>query len=133
MKKQVLKKGQEQVITSLLVGSSKEEAAKAAGITLAIVEGWFEADSVFLAQLNRRRLDEHNARAERLRSLATDAVEALSGLLTSDNESVRLRAAATVLKTVGLAEVSAPRGKTTAEGVEKDWQHQKFIDSLGAF
>ena len=124
---------QEQVIDALLAGKTRVEASASAGVPVTEVHAWFESDALFVASFNLRQQDAHQAQVEKLRNLAGDAVEALSGLLQSENESVRLKAVATVLKTVGLGEVAAPGGNTTTEAVEAGWRQAAAIRGFSLY
>lgn len=124
---------QNQVIESLIYGKSRDEAARDAGIENEAIDQWFETDSSFVASLNQRQQSNHAEHIRQLRSMTDDALGALENLLKSENESVKLRAAALVLKTVGLEELKAPSGSATVEAVEADWKREDLFSSLASF
>ena len=120
---------QSKVIEHMVEGETVAESARLAGCTLADVETWLQSDAVFVAGLNGYQQDHYRANIDRLRSLAGEAVDALSELLQSETESVRLKAATVVLRSVNMVQVEKPAGSTTAAKVEKDWARARMFDS----
>jgi len=116
----VLSAEQVKVIEHMVEGETVAKSARLAGCAVADVETWLQNDAAFVAGLNTRQQDYYRANVDRLRSLAGEAVDALSDLLQSENESVRLKAATAVLKSVDLHQVDKPTGATTAAKVEKE-------------
>lgn len=128
-----LRKEQQQVIEELISGKSRLEAAEESGVTVDDIRDWQKNDTLFVATLNQEQQDLYRDQTERFRSLAGEAISAIEALLTSENESVKLRAAALVMKTVGLAEIKKPSGHTTVEDVEASRQRDELFDSLLKF
>lgn len=116
---------QDQVITLLLAGKTQKDAAAEADVAKETVSRWMNGDPAFVATLNTRRRELWGANAQRLRSLAGKAVDTLEGLLESENETMRLRAASEILKAVSLARVEPPSGKTNPEDVQRDWRNEE--------
>ena len=124
----VLSAEKSKVIEHIVEGETIAEAARLADVQPADVETWLQSDAVFVAGLNVRQQDQHRANVGRLRSLAGQAVETLGDLLQSESESVRLKAATVVLKSVSLSEVKEPIGSTVAKKIEHDWAQQRVFD-----
>ena len=61
-------------IEALLAGSTKREAAEAVSVSPSTLSQWLQEPG-FIAQLNARRAELHEANTERLRSMATRAIE----------------------------------------------------------
>lgn len=123
---------QAQVIDLMIVGETIREAADAAGCSVSDVESWLCSNASFVAGLNSRLQDVHRANANRLRSMAGDAIGTLGELLQSDDESVRLRAATAVLKAASLTDVQEPGGEVTAGEVEREWARDNLYNfSIG--
>jgi len=106
----------------LAAGKTDEETARAVGVTQEAVAVWRSQNPYFVAELNERKKDSWNTAHDRLRGLATKAVDALEKAL----EDGDTRAAVEVLKAVGLyGNVNEPAGETDAELVlwrqAKDW------------
>jgi hypothetical protein len=103
-----------------------------AGCDSEAVAGWLREDLGFIAGLNRAKL----FRRERLRadvlSLASDAMATLGGLVSGSDvpPSVRLRASIAILEAADALKVKEI-GPTTAEAVQANVEHKRFIDSLG--
>lgn len=116
-------------IESLLAGSTKREAAEAVGCSPSTLSQWMQEPG-FIAQLNSRRADLHEANTERLRSLAQKALEVLTEALESDDEKVRLSASRQVLKALKLAEIEPPAGPLTADDVRRYQKKQALIQGL---
>lgn len=83
---------QRRTITAIISTRTHEDAMKAAGITRQTFYKWLKVPA-FRDEL-KRQLDEFTEDAlGQLKSAAGEAVQTLRGLLASENESVRLRAA----------------------------------------
>ena len=109
---------QEAVIGALLDGKSQAEAAALAGVVPETVTRWKSKDALFVATWQTRRRQVWESHAQRLRNLASKALDVVeAGLEAGD-----IRAAGLVLKSVSLAELTIPEPETTAAGVEWDWQ-----------
>ncbi len=119
---------QEQVISLLLGGKTQREAAQEVGVAEETVSRWMNGDAEFVATLNARRLELWQANAEKLRALATKAVNTLGDLLDSEDDTLRLRAAISVLR--ALANVQPPAGPTDARSVENLWKSQQRLKEL---
>lgn len=101
----------------LAVGKTDTEAAEALGVTRQTVNGWKNHDPAFRAEVNRRRRELWEEAHDRLRGLATKALDVLAGALEGDRETA-LPAAVHVLKALKVyGEVGAPNGPATVEGV----------------
>lgn len=101
----------------LAVGKTDTEAAEAIGVTRQTVNGWRNHDPAFLAAVNARRRELWEETHDRLRGLATKALDVLAGALEGEPESA-LPAAVHVLKALGIyGSVQAPGGPVTEEAV----------------
>src|SRR5687768_1818844 len=100
-----------------LAGRPVTETAEEIGVSRSAVSEWVNQNALFKASLNARRTEIWSSAADGLRSLLPQAIAALSEELQGPN---RLRAAATVLRACGMAEMSAPGGSTSAEAVEAE-------------
>ena len=119
-------KKQESALERILAGDLLPAAATAAGVDPATVVDWLSNDSEFVAALNHKRRRQHEQDAQRLRSLAGDAVEAIAECLQSDNDRLRLQAASMVLKSCNLSDLPLPSKRVTAEGVEQEWRFESM-------
>lgn len=93
-------------IDALVAGSTQKEAAAAAGVERHTVANWQNSNPAFMAELNLCRYAAQNENVERLRRLGSDAVGVLERSMQSDDEGVALKAAAHILKTLGLGNVT---------------------------
>lgn len=109
---------QESVILALLEGKSQKEAAESAGVGAEQVSRWKANDALFVAELNRQRAELWEVNRAELLTLAKDARQVVREVLTSESESVRLRAALAVLDRVG----QYPTGATSAREVAQEWK-----------
>jgi hypothetical protein len=109
---------QQKVIGLLLSGNNQRNAASEAGITEETVSRWKSGDTAFIAVLTNARREIWDSQAQRLRNLSGLAIDTLEGLLESDVEVIRLRAAQTVLKAVALADVPQPDDVTTQQDLQ---------------
>lgn len=121
---------QMKAIDSLVSGTTKTEAAAAAGCDRVTLWRWLTNDANFVAALNDRRNDLYEAGAMRLRNLAGQAIDVLETLLDSDNEGLRLRAAVSILKSVALSDLQQPKGETDPEILEKDWERENLFKKM---
>ena len=94
MSKNKLTAKQEQVLADLVSGKNRSEAAEAAGVKAETVSGWMADDDLLVATLNSRYKDQWEASTARLRALVGPALETVEGLLQSEDEKIRLGAAA---------------------------------------
>ena len=119
---EVLTPAQEAVIDALLAGKSQAEAAALAGVAAETVSRWKRDDALFVATWQNRRRQVWDAHAQRLRNLASKALDVVEqGIDAGD-----LRAAALVLKSVNLSDLTAPDPETTPEGIKQ----ARMMDAL---
>lgn len=116
-------------IEQLVSGKTKAAAAEAVGVAAYTVSRWHR-EALFVAALNARRADLHEANAERLRSLASKALDVYQEALESADLGVRLKAAGMVLRAVRLAELPRVPTEIEPEQVEKSWRHEALLNSL---
>lgn len=116
---------QENVIAELLAGKTQTDAAAGVGIRPEQISRWKSDDNLFVAVLNQRTVELWESNRAELLALARDARTALRDLLTSDNDSVRLRAAVAVLN----AQNAPGDLPTTSEAVKEE----RFADGLFNF
>jgi hypothetical protein len=89
----------ERAITALVAGATMQAAADAAGVDRTTLWRWMREDAAFIAEYNQARADQRDAVQAELRSLATDALAVVRGMLQDDEAppALRLRAAMAVL------------------------------------
>ncbi len=97
--KEQLSDKQLRVIPHLLAAPSIEEGCKQAKVGKATVYEWLKNET-FRDELNRHREEIVTGALETLKANVTKATEALVGLLMSENESIRHRAARDVIEFV---------------------------------
>lgn len=114
---EVLTPAQEAVIDALLAGKSQAEAALLAGVAAETVSRWKRDDALFVATWQNRRRQVWDAHAQRLRNLASKALDVVEAGIDAGD----LRAAALVLKSVNLSDLAAPDPETTPEEVKQIW------------
>lgn len=114
---EVLTPAQEAVIDALLAGKSQAEAAALAGVAAETVTRWKKGDALFAATWQNRRRQVWDTHATRLRNLAGKALDVVEAGIDAGD----LRAAALVLKSVSLSDLTAPDPETTPEEVKQDW------------
>lgn len=103
----------------MLQGHSDRAVAEAVGVSRQVVWDWRNNDPLFIAELNRQRVELWREARERLRSLANHALDVLEQQLNSGDPKAALAAAKYVLqgtKLLGDTDLST-RGPTTPEGV----------------
>jgi hypothetical protein len=90
-------------IAAITSGATITEAASKARIDRSTIHLWLRQDAVFVAELNRAKLDQVQLVKDELRALAVDATRTLRDLLTAPETppTIRLRAAVAVLQAVG--------------------------------
>lgn len=128
-----LSEQQGRVITALLAGETRAEAARKAGVAEATVREWKREDAAFVAALNARREEAWEAASQRLRNMADKAVRVYESALDSDNEKIRLQAARQVLKTLELDTVRARTGPADPDKVARDWEEREAWEALTSF
>lgn len=94
------------VIEALCAGHTQSSAATVAGVERHSVGRWLKEDSVFQHEYNARRYAMQSDNTERIRGMATAALDVVERALQSLDEAVQLRAAALILKTLGLDTVA---------------------------
>ena len=109
---------QQNVINLLLLGNNQRRAAEEAGVAAETVSRWKASDAAFMTVLANARRDIWDSQVQRLRNLSGLAIETLEGLLESDVEVIRLRAAQAVLKAVALDGVAQPGDYTTQQDLQ---------------
>ncbi|MGH2626244.1 MAG: helix-turn-helix domain-containing protein [Anaerolineales bacterium] len=115
-----LSAAQEVAAACVLAGKTDGEVAEAVGVSRQTVWEWRHRHPVFIAEVNRRRVEVWEAASERLRGLVDRAVEVLEADLAGEDARLRQQAAVHVLRVVGLyGEVPRPTGPTTPEGVQQ--------------
>lgn len=118
---------QEVVIAHLLAGKTQADAAQEAGLRPEQVSRWKSDDPVFIAEFNRRTLELWESNRAELLDLAREARKTLRDLLTSENDSIRLRAAVFILN----AQHEPARGlPTTPQAVGKELTRASILESL---
>src|ERR671918_1254153 len=88
------------VIAAISSGATITEAALKAGIDRSTIHLWLKQDAVFVAELNRAKLEQLEALHSSLRSLAGEATRTLLELLTASETppAIRLREAIAVIQ-----------------------------------
>jgi transposase len=106
-------------IEHLLQGQSDRAVAEAVGVSRQTVWEWRNNDPLFIAELNRQRLDLWSEARDRLKSLANRALDVLEQQLDSSDPKAALAAAKYVLQgTQLLGDTDLPlKGPTTPEEV----------------
>ena len=97
--KDALTDRQRSVIPHLLAAPSIEEGCKSAKVARATVYEWLKSET-FRNELKRHREEIVTGALETLKANVSKATEALVGLLESENESIRHRAAKDVIEFV---------------------------------
>lgn len=116
---------QDVAINVLLTGATDQAAADAAGVTRQTVNTWVNGDSVFVAELNRRRSLLWASHQDRLRGLIGGALQVLQDDLGSTDPGVKRDAARLILKSFGLTGADlAPTGSTDPERVQLEWSKE---------
>jgi len=126
---------QNNAITLILQGSADIEVARAIGVSRQTVNDWRNNNTVFIAELNRRREEIWNSQLEQFRNLAAKALAVLEEDLQADNDRrLRQSAAIHVLKSVGLYGLDlTPSGATSPERVEEEKRNVEFMEQLCRF
>jgi len=105
-------------VAALVGGSTDTEAAKTAGVTRQTVNTWRHTNPAFMAALAQARRAVWETSADRIRSLASRAIDVVAEFLDEDADArLRLSAAQTVLKAGGLADLR-PTEETDPDAVE---------------
>ena len=93
---------QKNAIDLLLTGKNDREVAEFVGVERVTVNNWRNRKPEFIEELNRRRYELFESEMNRLRSLIASSVEALSECINSRDERIKLAAATSLLKLIGL-------------------------------
>ena len=96
--KRRLSEKQYQAIDLILQGLTDEEVASRIGASRQTVNKWKNKNPVFIAELNRRRKEIHDASRDKLIRLASKAIDTLEKEVEAGNWKVALE----VLKMAGL-------------------------------
>ena len=110
---------QANAIEHLLQGQSDRAVAEAVGVSRQTVSEWKNHDPLFIAELNRQRLELWKEAHQRLKSLANRALDVVELQLDSGDPKASLAAAKYILQgTRLLGDTDLPRsGPTTPEAV----------------
>ena len=94
---------------------------------------WRNADAVFIAEMNKRRLEIWEGSIAALRSLIPKAVAALDESLTSGSSATKLKAARLILSTAGIepGQIRPAGSPTTPDAVEAEWAEKRRLDEVG--
>jgi hypothetical protein len=124
---------QERALDLLCTGFAETAVAETLGVNRTTVWRWRNENSLFQAELNRRRHEAWMASIERLRGIVPTALEALEEELAGPR---RLRAAALVLELAGFHASRKtsidvqPSGPTTQSGVERAREESRAMEEL---
>lgn len=110
---------QANALEHLLQGQSDRAVADAVGVARQTIWEWRNHDPLFIAELNRQRVELWAEARERLKSLANHALDVVELHLDSDDPKASLAAAKYILQGVRLlGETDLPKeGPTTPEDV----------------
>jgi hypothetical protein len=110
---------QANALEHLLQGQSDRAVAEALGVNRQTIWDWRNNDPLFIAELNRQRVEHWSEARERLKSLANRALDVVEQQLNSDDPRAALAAAKYVLQgTRLLGDTDLPvKGPTTPEEV----------------
>jgi hypothetical protein len=114
-----LSQEQMNAIDYLLKGQSDRAAAEALGVDRQTIWDWRNNDPLFIAELNRQRVEHWSEARERLKSLANRALDVVEQQLNSGDPKAALAAAKYVLqgtRLLGDTDLSI-KGPTTPEDV----------------
>ncbi len=138
---------QEAALAALLAGSTHAEAGVACGRHRVTVTRWTNYDPKFIAEWNRRRLELANSTAERLRSTAVRAAEAVAAAIEAEAKEGRAVVALKLLALIGVenlfdvdrigpvtaeAVIGAAATKRATEGVFQAAHEALFGDEIAA-
>ena len=122
---------QEQAIALILTGATDQAIADAVGVTRQTVNIWRNHHPEFMAILNQHRATIWEGHTERLRGLATGAIDTLEEALQDTENPKEQRAAAVhLLKACGLYGQSLqPSGKIDPVQIEKEQALDLIVNS----
>jgi hypothetical protein len=125
---------QETAIALILTGQTDQAIADAVGVTRQTVNGWRNHHPEFMAVLNQQRAVIWEGHVERLRGLATGAIDTLAAALQDDDPKEQRAAGVHVLKACGLYGQSLqPVGLIDAAEIEHEAtraQKERTMDAL---
>ena len=103
----------------IMEGKSDRAVAEAVGVTRQTVNEWRNRDIIFIAALNKERIELWREARERLKSLTGQAIDVLGRQLESDDPKVALAAARHILQVNNLlGGMDAPKaGPTDPEAI----------------
>lgn len=120
---QTLSIEQEKAIELLIAGKNDREVSEALNVNRSTVNQWRNHDSLFIAELNKRRKELWNTAQEKIASLFNKSVEVIEKGLESPEEKLRLETAKYLLERFKIEEMSfKPYGETEAEIIEANWE-----------
>jgi hypothetical protein len=93
---------QRNAIDLFLTGKNDRQVAEFVGVERVTVNNWRNRKPEFIEELNRRRHELFEGEMDRLRSLISSSVDALTECINSPDERVKLTAANSLLKLIGL-------------------------------
>ena len=108
-----------QALEALLAGANVTQAAEVAGVARETVSEWLNHNEAFQAALAQAQAELWEQSRNAARSLVPKALRVLSSAMDSRRPATRLRAAATLLRVVGLGRdqmAPPPAPKPTATG-----------------
>ena len=112
---------QEKAIALILTGQTDQAIGEAVGVTRQTVNGWRNHHPDFMAILNQQRAAIWEGSIERLRGLASGAIDTLEAALDDEDPKEARAAAVHLLKACGLYGQSLqPIGAIDAKTIEND-------------
>jgi hypothetical protein len=116
--------------SQIAVGDSHKQAAKIAKVSAQTISEWMQHPA-FIAKINEIQLNTLNESQNRFRSLASNAVAVLEGIMAeSTSERLKMDAAKFILETIRIAPYKDfglwMVGPTTAEEIESN-EHVKAV------
>jgi hypothetical protein len=115
-----LSPAQQRGVDLFAAGMSVTAVAAGLGVSRQTASEWLNQDPIFRASLNARRQEVWSSAADQLRSMLPAALAALA----ESQGPNKLKAASTILRAVGMAEIGAPSGSTNAAEIEVDDQER---------
>ena len=112
---------QEKAIALILTGQTDQAIGEAVGVTRQTINGWRNHNPDFMAILNQQRATIWEGSIERLRGLASGAIDVLEDALEDEDPKEKRAAAVHLLKCCGLYGTSLqPSGKIDSKDIEND-------------
>ena len=97
---------QQNAIDLILTGKNDRQVAECVGVERVTVNNWRNRKPEFIGELNRRRNELFDCEIDRLRCMITSSIDALSECINSNNERIKLTAATTLLKLIGMDQLA---------------------------